>query len=93
MASTNNTAIVTGGARGIGLAIARRFLAEGRSVVLIDIDRETLQRTEAELALPERVLALHGDVSQPEQVQRCIGAVAERFGRIEGSAVVLERFR
>lgn len=83
MASTNNTAIVTGGARGIGLAIARRFLAEGRSVALIDIDRETLQRTEAELALPERVLALHGDVSQPEQVQRCIGAVAERFGRID----------
>lgn len=83
MASTNNTAIVTGGARGIGLAIARRFLAEGRNVALIDIDRETLQRTEAELAQPERVLALHGDVSQPEQVARCIGAVAERFGRID----------
>jgi meso-butanediol dehydrogenase / (S,S)-butanediol dehydrogenase / diacetyl reductase len=83
MASTNNTAIVTGGARGIGLAIARRFLADGRNVALIDIDRETLQRTEAELALPQRVLALHGDVSQPEQVQRCITAVAERFGRID----------
>jgi meso-butanediol dehydrogenase / (S,S)-butanediol dehydrogenase / diacetyl reductase len=84
MASTTaSTAVVTGGARGIGLAIAQRFLAEGRQVALIDIDRDTLARTEATLALPERVLALHGDVSQPDQVQRCFQAVAARFGRLD----------
>jgi meso-butanediol dehydrogenase / (S,S)-butanediol dehydrogenase / diacetyl reductase len=78
-----STAVVTGGARGIGLAIAQRFLAEGRQVALIDTDRDTLQRTEAALAQPERVLALHGDVSQPDDVQRCFAAVAQRFGRLD----------
>jgi meso-butanediol dehydrogenase / (S,S)-butanediol dehydrogenase / diacetyl reductase len=83
MASSANTAVVTGAARGIGLAIAQRFLAEGRNVALIDIDRDTLARTEALLALPGRVLALQGDVSQPDQVQRCFEAVAARFGRLD----------
>jgi meso-butanediol dehydrogenase / (S,S)-butanediol dehydrogenase / diacetyl reductase len=83
MASNNSTAVVTGGARGIGLAIAQRFLAEGRNVALIDIDHDTLASTEAALALPQRVLALHGDVSQPEQVRRCFEAVAARFGRVD----------
>jgi NAD(P)-dependent dehydrogenase (short-subunit alcohol dehydrogenase family) len=81
--TTVGVAVVTGGARGIGLAIARRFLADGWRVALIDIDRDTLARTESELAMPERVLALHGDVSQPQDVDCCAAAVAERFGRID----------
>jgi meso-butanediol dehydrogenase / (S,S)-butanediol dehydrogenase / diacetyl reductase len=83
MPTSNSTAVVTGGARGIGLAIAQRFLAEGRRVALIDVDGDTLHRTEATLALPDRVLALRCDVSQPEQVQRCFAAVAARFGRLD----------
>lgn len=81
--SSGRVAVVTGGARGIGLAIARWFLAREYRVALIDIDAATLARTEAELAKPERVLALHGDVSSPEQVGRCIAAVDARFGRID----------
>lgn len=42
-------AVVTGGARGIGLAIAERFLAEGHRVALLDIDRGTLRATEERL--------------------------------------------
>ena len=81
--SPQRVAVVTGGARGIGLAIARWFLAHEYRVALIDIDAQTLSGTEAALADPERVLALQGDVSQPPQVTRCMAAVVERFGRID----------
>jgi NAD(P)-dependent dehydrogenase (short-subunit alcohol dehydrogenase family) len=76
-------AVVTGGARGIGLAIARMFLAQGQRVALLDIDAQTLARTEAELADPGHVLALHTDVSQPEQVATAVAAVDARYGRID----------
>ena len=76
-------AVVTGGARGIGLAVARWFLERGHRVALIDIDAKTLARTDAELALPERVLSFHADVSQPEQVRAAMQAVDERFGRLD----------
>ena len=81
--SSTAVAVVTGGARGIGLAIARWFLARGHRVALLDIDAETLRRTEAELADPARVLALPTDVSQPAQVDAAVAAVMQRFGRID----------
>jgi meso-butanediol dehydrogenase / (S,S)-butanediol dehydrogenase / diacetyl reductase len=76
-------AVVTGGARGIGLAIARWFLAREHCVALIDIDEATLRRTERELDDVSHVLALHADVSQPAPVSAAIRAVDERFGRID----------
>lgn len=81
--SASPVAVVTGGARGIGLAVARWFLDQGHRVALIDIDAQTLARTEADLDLPERLLALHGDVSRPEQVHAAMQAVDRRFGRID----------
>ena len=76
-------AVVTGGARGIGLAVAQWFLAHGHRVALIDIDGDTLARTEAALAEPERVFAVHADVSQPDQVTGAMAAIDQRFGRID----------
>ena len=76
-------AVVTGGARGIGLAIAQWFLAHGHRVALIDIDGQTLARTDALLADPEHVLALNHDVSKPDQVDVAMRAVEARFGRID----------
>ena len=76
-------AVVTGGARGIGLAIARWFLHQGHRVALLDIDAQTLAATNKALAQPERVLALVADVADPQAVQRAMDAVAERFGRID----------
>lgn len=76
-------AVVTGGARGIGLAVARWFLAHGHNVALLDIDAATLAATDAALADAEHVLALHTDVSQPDQVDRAMQAVVARFGRID----------
>ena len=76
-------AVVTGGARGIGLGIARWFLSRGYRVALLDIDAVTLSRTETELNDTARVLALVCDVSNPEQVDRAIEQVDNVFGRID----------
>ena len=76
-------AVVTGGARGIGLAIGQWFLDHGYKVALLDIDQTTLGATEAQLNRPEDVLALHCDVSQPEQVDAAAAAVMARFGRVD----------
>jgi meso-butanediol dehydrogenase / (S,S)-butanediol dehydrogenase / diacetyl reductase len=76
-------AVVTGGARGIGLACVRWFLAHGHRVALWDIDAETLGRTAVELNDPARVLALHCDVSQPDPVRAAAEKTEGCYGRID----------
>jgi len=76
-------AVVTGGARGIGRAIAEWFLAHGHCVALLDVDRATLAATEATLAQPARVLALGCDVADPAQVEAAAAAVLARWGRVD----------
>ncbi len=81
--SSSPVAVVTGGARGIGLAIGRWFLAHGHRVALLDIDAPTLDHAAAQLAGTDRVLALHCDVADPARVQAAVDAIAARFGRID----------
>jgi NAD(P)-dependent dehydrogenase (short-subunit alcohol dehydrogenase family) len=76
-------AVVTGAARGIGLAVAQWFLDHGYHVALIDIDAQTLKQTEAKLARPDDVLCIHADVSKPEQVQSAADEVMARWGRAD----------
>jgi NAD(P)-dependent dehydrogenase (short-subunit alcohol dehydrogenase family) len=76
-------ALVTGAARGLGLAAARRFLAEGWQVALLDRDGATLQAAHAALAEPARTLALHADVSDPQAVAAAFEALQRRFGRLD----------
>jgi meso-butanediol dehydrogenase/(S,S)-butanediol dehydrogenase/diacetyl reductase len=76
-------ALVTGAARGIGLAGAQWFLAHGHAVALLDIDRATLDAAVAALARPEHVLALPADVSDPRQVADAMAAIEARFGRLD----------
>ncbi len=82
-ASSKPVAVVTGGARGIGLAIAQRFLAEGHRVALLDIDGETLSRTTVMLSDADHVLSIHCDVSKPQQVEAAVADVVATFGRID----------
>ena len=81
--STAKVALVTGAARGIGLATAKRFLAEGWRVALLDIDAATLQAAVAALAIPESILMLICDVSDARQVAASMDYVARRFGRLD----------
>jgi NAD(P)-dependent dehydrogenase (short-subunit alcohol dehydrogenase family) len=76
-------ALVTGAARGIGLATAKRFLADGWRVALLDIERELLARAVADLAKPDATLALACDVSEAKQVAAAMDALATRFGRLD----------
>jgi meso-butanediol dehydrogenase/(S,S)-butanediol dehydrogenase/diacetyl reductase len=80
---TSPVAVITGGARGIGLAIGQWFLAHGHRVALIDIDADTLAKTDAALNDPQHVLAVHCDVSNPQQVQTAVDQIAATFGRID----------
>jgi NAD(P)-dependent dehydrogenase (short-subunit alcohol dehydrogenase family) len=77
------TALVTGAARGIGLATTRRFLADGWAVALLDIDAPTLERAVAALAEPERTLALVCDVADARGVAAAVATVEQRFGRLD----------
>jgi NAD(P)-dependent dehydrogenase (short-subunit alcohol dehydrogenase family) len=76
-------AVVTGAARGIGLAIAERFLTDGYCVALLDIDGETLRQTVGRLGERDVVLAIECDVADPQQIAAAIETVAARFDRID----------
>ena len=83
MNTHQKVAVVTGAARGIGLAVARWFLEHDYRVGLIDIDAATLALAVPSLAEPERVEAVVADVSKPDQVDAAIARIAARFGRID----------
>ena len=76
--------IVTGGARGIGKAVALRCAAEGASVVIADIEGEGAAQTAAQIeALGGQALAVRTDVSAAESVGAMVAAALDRFGRID----------
>ncbi len=76
-------ALVTGAARGIGLATSVKFLAEGWQVVMLDIDGETLGAAWEQLANPENTMKIECDVAMPDQVSAAVEAIESRFGRID----------
>ncbi|WP_198376517.1 SDR family NAD(P)-dependent oxidoreductase [Neoroseomonas rubea] len=88
MTTTNSThasrvALVTGAGRGIGLAAARRFLAEGWRVALLDIDPTLLDAAIEAIARPEATLAIAADVADPATGASAVAAVRDRFGRLD----------
>ena len=76
-------AVVTGAARGIGLAISKKFLEEGYQVAILDIDQKTLSQTMKQDFDTNNVLGLECDVSEPDQVDQSVNRVVEEFGRID----------
>jgi 3-oxoacyl-[acyl-carrier protein] reductase len=83
-ALAGKVAIVTGGSRGIGLAIARLLAEAGASVVVSGRDAARLDAAAKELeSLGAPVLAVVADAAKREDVERLIEATRERFGRID----------
>jgi 3-oxoacyl-[acyl-carrier protein] reductase len=78
-------AMVTGGSRGIGLAIARALVAEGVSVAVTGRSEAHLSaaRPHIEKAGPGAVETLQSDVRRYEQVERAVGATVARFGGLD----------
>jgi 3-oxoacyl-[acyl-carrier protein] reductase len=80
----DNIALITGAAQGIGLATARKFAAEGASLVLCDRNPATLDPVAAELrASGTQVLAQALDVSDRAAFTALVDAALARFGRID----------
>ncbi len=78
--SSAPVAIVTGAARGIGRAIARRLLHDGWRVGVVDLPGSGLARGHA----GSRVVVVEGDVAEEETARRVVRAVTARFGRLDG---------
>jgi len=80
-------AIVTGAGRGIGFAIAERFVADGASVILVDLDearsRAAADRLAATAGRDGAALAVAADCSVRADVERAIEVCLERFGRLD----------
>lgn len=82
---TGRTAIVTGGAMGIGLGIARRLHEAGASILVADLDPAAGENAaEALRALrANSALAVRSDVSDPGSVERMVQAAVESFGGVD----------
>jgi 3-oxoacyl-[acyl-carrier protein] reductase len=79
-----HVAIVTGGTRGIGRAVARALAADGAAVVLTGRDPGRVEAAAQELlAAGREALGLALDIGQGDAVQRVVAATQERFGRID----------
>ena len=77
-------AIVTGGARGIGFAVAQAFAREGAAVVIADVNADGAQSSVDRLiATGARAKAVAVDVADPASVQAMIAATLSAFGRID----------
>lgn len=80
----NRRALITGGAQGLGLACARRFLQEGASVLLADINAEQGEKTRAELSEYEgRIAFMACDVAQKAQIDAAFDHADQLWGGID----------
>ena len=77
----NRTAVVTGGAAGIGLAVAKRLAQSGARVALWDRDARALAETE--LSLGDGAITCELEVTDPAAVEAAARSTAEAFGRID----------
>ena len=80
---SGKTVLITGAARGIGLATAARFLKDGWHVAMLDILDDTLRSAVSALGNADATLALHADVSDAPAVDTAVQQAHERFGRID----------
>ncbi|RUM97373.1 SDR family oxidoreductase [Pseudaminobacter arsenicus] len=87
-----HSAVVTGGASGIGLAVARRLLDDGWPVAIIDADEEALLAAE-DLLADENAVFLQADVTDEDELSDAFDEVVDRLGLIGGlvSAVSIMR--
>ena len=80
----NKTAVITGAARGIGKAIAKRFAEEGCNIAFTDLNEESIRATEAELqTLGVKVVGYLSNAANFEDVENTVKQIHQDFGRID----------
>jgi NAD(P)-dependent dehydrogenase (short-subunit alcohol dehydrogenase family) len=79
---TGKVIIVTGGAKGIGEAIARLVAAEGAYPVILDKDEEAGKKLVTDI--PTKTLLLSGNLNSPEVCKEMVDQVVKQFGKIDG---------
>ena len=83
MKLSGKVAVITGAARGIGKACARRFLDDGVKVVISDVDGDGLDKTATELGRPEDLRAVRCHVARRADVDRVVATAVREFGRLD----------
>src|SRR6266581_673504 len=81
----NNVAIVTGAAKGIGLAIAERLASDGAKLVIADLDEAGLKQATTHLTskFDAEVTSHAGDLSDQGVAEKTVNLATERFGRLD----------
>ncbi len=81
--ASGKVVVITGAARGIGLATASRFVEDGWQVAMLDILGDVLRARVVDLNGADAVLAIEADVSDPGAVRSAVEQARRRFGRID----------
>jgi 3-oxoacyl-[acyl-carrier protein] reductase len=76
-------AAITGGAQGLGFAIAKQFVAEGARVVLADLDLDATAAAAGQLGDSSVAVAVRCDVTSSEQVDALVADAVAQFGRLD----------
>lgn len=80
----DNVVVITGGSRGLGLVLARELVHVHRArVVLVSRTADALDRAAADLAAPDHVQTVVGDVRSPAEAEHIIATAYQRFGRVD----------
>src|SRR5438552_18065655 len=83
-AANLRTALVTGGGRGLGLAITRRMLHDGYAVLIVDVNLRNAEALDGIAAeYPGRFLRTEASVTDREAITSAVQEMVERFGRLD----------
>lgn len=83
MKLSGKVAVITGAARGIGKACAKRFLDDGVKVVIADVDTDELEKTANELGRPKELCAVPCHVARRADIDRAVATAVREFGRLD----------
>lgn len=84
MTEIKKSVIITGGGSGVGAATAKRLIKDGWTVTIFGRRKDKLEEVVTEIGQPDKTLAIQGDVTNREDVERLINSHIEKFGRLDG---------